>query len=98
MPDVPLLDAAEELDESREVTTRREELQVFCWTYYLFAAMPSFELTDGDRSFFLELWGNTNDAEGHGSVKAQQYWGPRGLDGADLGACNTWTVPKETVR
>ena len=27
-----------------------------------------------------------------------QYWGPRGLAGSDLGACNTWTVPASRVR
>ena len=42
--------------------------------------------------------GDTTDAEGHGSVKAQQYWGPRGLDGENLGACNTWAVNADKVK
>ena len=64
----------------------------------LAVAKRSFELTDIDRSFFLELWTHTSDPEGHGSVKAQQYWGPRGLDGQNLGSCDTWSVSKASVR
>lgn len=94
---IGIFDAADALSESREVTVRREELQVYCWTYYVFASVPSFQLTDDDRSFFLDLWGHTNDPEGHGSVKAQQYWGPRGLEGRNLGACNTWSASKDRV-
>ena len=77
-------DESDGLDEKRTVTIRRIELQVFCWTYYVFAHVPSFELTGSDKEFFLDVWGDTTDAEGHGSVKAQQYWGPRGLDGENL--------------
>ncbi|MFT4296326.1 MAG: neutral zinc metallopeptidase [Micropruina sp.] len=93
-----MFDAAERLSESRAVTTRREELQVFCWTYYVFAALPSFKLTVDDHSYFRDVWNHTDDAEGHGSVKAQQYWGARGLEADNLGACNTWAVPAERVR
>lgn len=95
---IGVFDAADELSESRQVTVRREELQVYCWTYYVFASVRSFQLTDADRSFFLDLWAHTSDPEGHGSVKAQQYWGPRGLNGENLGACNTWSVPKSSVK
>ncbi len=95
---IGIFDAADALSESREVTVRREELQVYCWTYYVFASLRSFELTDIDRSFFLELWTHTSDPEGHGSVKAQQYWGPRGLGGQNLGSCNTWSVSRASVR
>ena len=93
-----MFDAADELDEDRESIVRREELQVFCWTYYVFAAVPSFNLTVDDQSFFRQIWGQTDDPKGHGSVKAQQYWGARGLAGTSLGACNTWSVSKERVR
>ncbi len=93
-----VFDAAEHLSEARAVTVRREELQVFCWTYYVFASVPTFDLTDSDRTFFLDIWSNTQDAEGHGTVKAQQYWGARGLQGGNLGACNTWSVTKDQVR
>lgn len=89
---------ADQLKESQAIIVRREELQVFCWTYYVFASVGSFELSDADRSFFLDVWSHTDDAEGHGSVKAQQYWGARGLNGENLGACNTWAVTKEQVR
>ena len=90
--------AAEDVDEGRATIVRREELQVFCWTYYVFAALPSFELTIDDHNYFREVWDHTDDPEGHGSVKAQQYWGARGLAGTSLGACNTWSVSKERVR
>lgn len=93
-----MFDAAEDLDESRATIVRREELQVFCWTYYVFAALPSFELGVDDHSYFREIWGHTDDPEGHGSVKAQQYWGARGLAAENLGACNTWAVPADRVR
>ena len=89
---------ADELKETRAITVRREELQVYCWTYYVFASVGSFELTEADRAFFLGAWSNTDDPGGHGSVKAQQYWGARGLSGETLGACNTWSVAKERVR
>lgn len=93
-----ILDASRDLDEDHEVITRRIELQVFCMTYYTFKALPSFALTGSDQSFFLEVWSHTSDPEGHGSVKAQKYWGPRGLNGDNLGACNTWTATKSQVR
>lgn len=93
-----ILRAADDLDEDQATITRRQELQVFCWTYYVFAALPSFALTVDDHSGFRQVWGSTDDPVGHGTVKAQEYWGPRGLAGAELGACNTWTVPASRVR
>jgi uncharacterized protein len=93
-----MFDAAEDVDEDRVSITRREELQVFCWTYYVFATLPSFALTVDDHSYFREVWNHTDDADGHGSVKAQQYWGARGLAGSNLGACNTWSVSADRVR
>lgn len=93
-----IFEAAEELDESQAVIVRREELQVFCWTYYVFATVPSFAISETDRAFFLDLWAHTNDPEGHGTVTAQEYWGARGLAGRNLGACNTWSVPNSKVR
>lgn len=95
---VGILDASRDLSESQAVTTRRIELQVFCMTYHLFASIPSFDLTVDDHSYFREVWDNTEDAAGHGSVKAQQYWGPRGLAASDLGACNTWEVAAGRVK
>ena len=93
-----VFDAAEDLDEDRATIVRREELQVFCWTYYVFASLPSFALDVDDHNYFREVWDHTDDPTGHGSVKAQQYWGARGLAGTNLGACNTWSVPKDRVR
>lgn len=95
---VGILDASRDLSESQAVTTRRIELQVFCMTYHLFVSIPSFALTVDDQSYFREVWGSTEDAAGHGSVKAQQYWGARGLAASDLGACNTWEVPASRVK
>ena len=93
-----ILRAADGLNEDRATITRRQELQVFCWTYYIFAALPSFALTVDDHSGFRQVWGSTDDPEGHGSVRAQEYWGPRGLSASELGACNTWTAPASRVR
>lgn len=93
-----IFEAADKLDESQSVIVRREELQVFCWTYYVFASVPTFELTATDRAFIADLWSQTSDPDGHGTVTAQKYWGARGLSGRNLGACNTWSVPKSKVR
>lgn len=93
-----MFEAADRLREDPAITTRREELQVFCWTYYVFATVPSFALTADDYSYFRDVWDHTDDPEGHGSVKAQQYWGARGLAATNLGACNTWSVPAARVR
>lgn len=93
-----MFEAADQLGEDKSITTRREELQVFCWTYYVFANVPSFELTGDDHGYFRDVWSHTDDPAGHGSVKAQQYWGARGLNGDDLGACNTWSAPATRVR
>jgi hypothetical protein len=82
----------------RAVTVRREELQAFCWTYYAFTAIDGFDPDPDDRVMFSRIFANTDDPDGHGSVAAQQYWGPRGLAAGSLGACNTWSVPAETVR
>ncbi len=93
-----MFEAADRLGEDKTSITRREELQVFCWTYYVFANVPSFRLTADDHDYFRDVWGHTDDVAGHGSVKAQQYWGARGLNGSNLGACNTWTAPASRVR
>ena len=77
--------------------SRRTELQTFCWTYYTFTALDGFELTNRDRSVFSAVWSYAEDPTGHGSVEAQERWGPRGLNGADLGACNTWNVTPDEV-
>lgn len=95
---VGILDASRGLSESDAVITRRIELQVFCMTYYLFVSVPSFALTVDDHSYFREVWGSTDDPVGHGSVKAQKYWGAQGLAASELGACNTWSVPADRVR
>ncbi len=93
-----MFEAADGLSEEKAITTRREELQVFCWTYYVFANVESYELSAADHSYFRDVWSHTDDPVGHGSVKAQQYWGARGLNGTDLGACNTWKEPASRVR
>ncbi len=93
-----MFEAANRSGEDKATITRREELQVFCWTYYVFANLPSFELTADDHDYFRDVWSQTDDATGHGSVKAQQYWGARGLNGDNLGACNTWSAPASRVR
>lgn len=90
--------AAEALNQSRSAIERRVELQVFCWTYYMFTVVDGFAVTDTDRRFFLWVWDEANDPEGHGSVTAQKYWGARGVHAENLGACNTWSAPAGLVK
>ncbi len=76
---------------------RREELQVFCWTYYTLENVEGFDVNSDDRRWFYQVMGVTDDPKGHGSVKAQQRWGMRGLHGENFGACNTWAATPDEV-
>ena len=40
----------------------------------------------------------TTDARGHGSPKAERYWGVRGLQAGNVGACNTWKAKASVVK
>lgn len=85
------------LDESSNKTSRRIELQAHCMAHYqLTHSKVDF---DGlDRVDVEYQFDYTNDPSGHGSTKAERYWGERGLDGKSMNACNTWKVPASKVK
>ncbi len=86
-------------DRRRDATAeRRVELQALCWTYYAFHTVEGFAVNDDDLVWFDEIWADSPDPQGHGSVAAQRLWGSRGLNGTDLAACNTWAAPEDEVR
>ncbi len=92
-----IFDATDAMDESFAVTTRRIELQAHCMAHYgLVVSKVGFNSVD--RRELEYQWGYTNDASGHGSTKAEAYWGRRGLAGKTIGACNTWTVKASRVK
>lgn len=77
---------------------RRVELQSLCWTYYTFNSVRGFAVNDDDLFWFDQIWADSPDPDGHGSVAAQRLWGSRGLSGTDLAACNTWAAADDEVR
>lgn len=85
------------LEEDTNLTSRRIELQAHCLASYSLTH-SGFGFNDSDRNDLEYQFGYTNDAEGHGSVKAERYWGRRGLDAKTLGACNTWKVKASKVK
>lgn len=92
---IGLFDADEEWD--GEATGRREELQTFCWTYYTLENVRGFDVDAEDERYFYWVMGQADDPEGHGSVKAQQLWGMRGLAATNFGSCNTWAAAVKEV-
>lgn len=92
-----IFSAEDALDESRAVTTRRVELQAHCMAHYQLThsdlGFDSLDRSDAEYQFSY-----TSDAKGHGSVKAERYWGRRGLDASTIGACNTWKVKASLVK
>ena len=92
-----IFDAADAMDESRAVTTRRIELQAHCMAHYALR-VSGVGYGSPDRRELEYQWRHTSDAAGHGSAKAEAYWGRRGLDGKTIGACNTWTAKASRVK
>jgi hypothetical protein len=92
-----IFDATDVMDESSAVTTRRIELQAHCMAHYALV-VSRVGFTSADRRELEYQWGYTNDPGGHGSTKAEAYWGRRGLAGKNIGACNTWTVKAGRVK
>jgi predicted metalloprotease len=84
------------LRESDALTSRRIELQAHCMAHYQLThsdlGFDSLDRSDAEYQF-----GYTNDPKGHGSVKAERYWGRAGLNGSTIGACNTWKVKPSKV-
>ena len=92
-----IFDATDAMDESFAVTTRRIELQAHCMAHYALR-MSGVGYDSSDRRELEYQWGYTSDATGHGSAKAEAYWGRRGLGAKTIGACNTWTVKASRVK
>lgn len=78
--------------------TRRSELQVRCQTAYTFARLQGFNLTRRDLADLERWWRYASLPTTHGSSTARLYWGPRGLKGQNVGACNTWAAPASKVK
>ncbi|MFT4108901.1 neutral zinc metallopeptidase, partial [Propionicimonas sp.] len=79
------------------LTSRRIELQAHCMAHYqLTHSRLGFSASDRADSEYQ--FGYASDASGHGSVKAERYWGRRGLAATSIGACNTWKVARAVVK
>lgn len=92
-----IFDAYPTLKMPEASASRRIELQAHCIAHYwLVHAGVGFGAADR-RDVEYQL-GYTTDANGHGSVAAQQYWGHRGLRGKTIGACDTWSAPASKVK
>ena len=85
------------VQEQAAVTSRRIELQAHCMAQY-HLTHSGLDFGGQDRADAEYQFGYTNDAAGHGSVKAERHWGRRGLAAATIGACNTWKVKASKVR
>ena len=89
----------------RYALTRRAELQADCFAGASLTALAvPIGLSDRDRGELREARVYTGDEDppqsrrpDHGTSKAQQRWLMRGMDGADLGRCNTWKASKRSV-
>jgi len=77
--------------------SRRIELQAHCMAQYGLTH-SDLSFTAADRADLEYQFGYTSDAEGHGSAKAERYWGLRGLNADNVGACNTWTAKAGRVK
>lgn len=85
------------MKESAAVTSRRVELQAHCIAHYELT-VSGVGYGARDHQSIQYQWDYTNDPKGHGSTKAERYWGERGLDATNLGSCNTWTAKAARVR
>ena len=85
------------MDEASAVTTRRIELQAHCMAHYALT-VSGVGYNSVDNREIEYQWGYTNDPTGHGSTKAETFWGKRGLNGKTIGACNTWKVKASRVK
>ena len=92
-----IFDFTDAMDEGSAVTTRRIELQAHCMAHYALTVSGVGYNSIDNREIEYQ-WGYTNDPAGHGSTKAEAYWGKRGLAGKTIGACNTWKVKASRVK
>ncbi|MGC3995953.1 MAG: neutral zinc metallopeptidase [Propionicimonas sp.] len=83
--------------EGDSLTSRRIELQAHCMAHYQLTH-SGIGFSASDRADSEYQFGYSSDASGHGSVKAERYWGRRGLAAESVGACNTWKVTRAKVK
>lgn len=91
-----IFDASVTLKEDEDITERRTELQAHCIAHYRLTHALKF--TSSDRDDVEYQLGYASDAEGHGSAKAGRHWGEAGLNGKNIGACNTWAAKASAVK
>jgi hypothetical protein len=92
-----IFESSDVMDEPFAVTTRRIELQAHCMAHYALR-VSGLGYTAIDNREIEFQWGYTTDPNGHGSTKAEAFWGRRGLNAKTIGACNTWTVKASRVK
>jgi len=92
-----IFESSDVMDETFAVTTRRIELQAHCMAHYALR-VSGVGFTAVDKREVEYQWGYTNDPNGHGSTKAETFWGRRGLNAKTIAACNTWTVKASRVK
>lgn len=85
------------MEERESAISRRIELQAHCMAQYGLTH-SNLGFTASDRADLEYQFGYTSDAEGHGSAKAERYWGLRGLEATKVGACNTWKAKASLVK
>lgn len=77
--------------------SRRIELQAHCMAHYGLTN-SGLNFSAADRRDAEYQFAYTNDPKGHGSTKAERYWGERGLDAKNIGTCNTWKAKASRVK
>jgi len=92
-----IFDASLTLKEADDVTERRIELQAHCMAHYRLTH-AGLRFSSDDRDDIEYQLGYSADAKGHGSAKAGRRWGEAGLDGKNIGACNTWKAKASLVK
>lgn len=86
--------------------SRRLELQAQCFEgVYLRYMSKMIKLTSYDKAQIREWHSYTGDEDppasrepDHGTSEAQIRWLERGLEGANFGTCDTWSVPSKQVK
>ena len=92
-----IFESSDVMDETSAVITRRIELQAHCMAHYALR-VSGLGYTAADNREIEYQWGYTTDPTGHGSTKAEAFWGRRGLNAKTIAACNTWTVKASRVK
>ncbi len=93
---VGILDQAHALGRS-DLVTRRIELQAHCVAYASMVGMAGLEMSSRELDQLRQTWKFASDPAGHGSAKAQSFWGERGVGATKLSACDTFSASEEQV-